>query len=130
MYPRAPARKGKGPGMDIYHVWCDLKPGLGDLAFAQNIASYMEHLRQSGAIAGWRLTRRKLGLGLPELGEFHLMIEVRDLAQLEQAFAQVAARRDPTESRHFDVNSMVVNARFALYRDFPDSFRHRGEERF
>lgn len=130
MYPRAPARKEKGPTMDLYHVWCDLKPGLGDVAFAQNIAAYMEHLSQSGSIAGWRLTRRKLGLGLPELGEFHLMIEVVDLAQLDQAFTQVAARRDPTESRHFDVNSMVVNARFALYRDFPDTFRHRGEERF
>jgi hypothetical protein len=34
------------------------------------------------------------------------------------------------ESVHFGVNSLAQNAVFALYRDFPDSFRRRGEERF
>jgi hypothetical protein len=31
---------------------------------------------------------------------------------------------------HFGVNSLVQNATFALYRDFPDVVRHFGEERF
>ena len=73
---------------------------------------------------------RKLGLGAPGLGEFNIMIEVKDLAQLEQAFERVASRRDPVEGFHNGVNSLVQNAVFALYRDFPDAFRHRGEERF
>ena len=34
------------------------------------------------------------------------------------------------ESFHFGVNSLVQNAVFALYRDFPDAFRHHGDERF
>ncbi len=42
----------------------------------------------------------------------------------------MAERRDPVEGVHFGVNALVRNARFALYRDFPDPFRHRGEERF
>jgi hypothetical protein len=58
------------------------------------------------------------------------MIDVKDLAQLEQAFERVAERRTPTEEIHFGVNSLVQNAVFALYREFPDAFRHRGEERF
>jgi hypothetical protein len=58
------------------------------------------------------------------------MIEVRDLAQLEQTFERVADRREPVEGFHFGVNSLARNAVFALYRDFPDPFRHRGEERF
>jgi hypothetical protein len=90
----------------------------------------MGHLKEQGLIESWRLTRRKLGLGAPGLGEFHLMIEVKNLAQLEQAFERVAGRRDPVEGFHFGVNSLAQNAVFALYRDFPDSFRHRGEERF
>jgi hypothetical protein len=116
--------------LDVYHVWCDLKPGVSDTAFAENAAGYMGHLMEQGLIEGWRLTRRKLGLGPPGLGEFHLMIEVKDLAQLEQAFERVAARREPAEGIHFGVNSLVQGAVFALYRDFPDAFRHRGEERF
>jgi hypothetical protein len=116
--------------MDIYHVWCDLKPEVSDTVFAGKLDAYLGHLRTEGLIEGWRLTRRKLGLGAPGLGEFHLMIEVRNLAQLEEAFQRVAGRREPVEGFHFGVNSLVRNAVFALYRDFPDAARHRGEERF
>jgi hypothetical protein len=116
--------------MDIYHVWCDLKPGIGDIAFSEKVAQYMGHLKDQGLIQGWRLTRRKLGLGLSTLGEFHLTIEVRDLAQLDQAFVRASGRREPAEGFHFAVNSLVQNAQFALYRDFPDAHRHHGEERF
>jgi hypothetical protein len=116
--------------LDIYHVWCDLRPGVSDVEFADKVANYMGHLQEQALIESWRLTRRKLGLGAAGLGEFHLMIEVKDLAQLEQAFERVAGRREPTEGFHFGVNSLVQNAVFALYRDFPDTFRHRGEERF
>jgi hypothetical protein len=116
--------------LDIYHAWCDLKPGTSDTGFAEKVAGYMGHLKEQALIESWRLTRRKLGFGAPGLGEFHLMIEVKNLAQLEQAFERVAGRREPAEGFHFDVNSLVQNAVFALYRDFPDPFRHRGEERF
>ncbi len=100
------------------------------MAFSEGVAKYMDHLKAEGLIEGWRLMRRKLGLGLPSLGEFHLMIEVKNLAQLEQAFQRVAGRREPVEGFHFGLNSLVQNAVFALYRDFPDAFRHQGEERF
>jgi hypothetical protein len=116
--------------MDIYHAFCDLKPGVSDTAFAENVANYMGHLKQQGLIESWRLMRRKLGLAPPSLGEFHLMIEVKDLTQLEQAFQRVAGRGEPVEGFHFGVNSLVQNAMFALYRDFPDAFRQRGQERF
>jgi hypothetical protein len=116
--------------LDIYHAWCDLKPGVGDLQFNEKVADYLGHLKEQDLIEGWRLTRRKLGLGAPGLGEFHLMIEVKNLAQLEAAFERVAGRREPVEGFHFGVNSLVQNVVFALYRDFPDAFRHHGEERF
>jgi hypothetical protein len=116
--------------LDIYHAWCDLKPGIGDLEFSEKVAAYLGHLQEQGLIQGWRLTRRKLGLAPPSLGEFHLMIEVTNLAQLDQVFERVAGRRDPVEEFHFGVNSLAQNAVFALYRDFPDAFRHHGEERF
>jgi hypothetical protein len=116
--------------MDIYHAFCDLKPGISDITFGESVADYMGHLQQHGLICSWRLTRRKLGLAPPAMGEFHLMIEVRDLAQLEQAFQRVAGRDEPVEGFHFGVNSLVQNATFALYRDFPHTFRQRGQERF
>ena len=79
--------------MDLYHIWCDLKPGMGDLVFAEKAAVYLGHLKQQGLIEAFRVTRRKLGFGPPGLGEFHLMIETRDLAQLDAAFNRAARTR-------------------------------------
>ena len=116
--------------MNHYHTWFDLKPGTKDAEFARDMARYMDHLKEKGLIEGWRLTRRKLGFGPEGLGEFHIVMETRDLAQLDAAFNHVATRRDPVESVHFGVNAHVQNLKIALYRDFPDPVRHEGEELF
>jgi hypothetical protein len=116
--------------MNVYHVWCDLKPRVSDTGFCEQVAKYLGHLQTEGLIEAWRLMRRKLGLGAPGLGEFHVMIETKDLAQLDLAFERVAGRSEPVEGFHFGVNSLVANPVFALYRDFPDPFRHRGAEKF
>lgn len=116
--------------MDLYQIWFDLKPGAHDLAVAGHLSDYMRKLSDDGLIVGWRLARRKLGLGPADLGEFHLVIETEDLAQLDRAFRAVSTRDDPVESLHHALNSQVANARFALYRDFPDPHRVTGEEKF
>jgi hypothetical protein len=116
--------------MDLYEIWCDLAPGQSDVEFADAVHAYLGRLRDDDAIAGYRLSRRKLGLGISALGEFHVSIEVVDLAQLDRAFVAVSRRTDPIESFHHAVNSRVRNFQAALYRDFPDPHRQRGEERF
>ena len=116
--------------MDHYHTWFDLKPGVKDVEFSRAMARYMGQLKEKGAIEGWRLTRRKLGLSPAFLPDFHVMIEIEGLAQLDAAFQQVSTRADPIESFHQAVNSRVTGAFFALYRDFPDPQRKYGEEKF
>jgi hypothetical protein len=116
--------------VDIYHIWFNLKPGIRDTELSDGLGAYLGHLKEQGLIVGWRLTRRKLGLGPREFGDFHARIEIRDLAQLDQAFAQVASRGEPVEGLHVAVNSLVDDAVFALYRDFPDPVRQRGAEKF
>ena len=119
-----------GETLDYYEIFCDLAPDAGDMQFARDIAGWLGRLQDEGAIVGWRLSRRKLGLGIDGLGEFHIIIEVRDLAQLDVAFNKAASRAEPAESLHHAVNHVVRNARFALYRDFPDPVRVVGQERF
>ncbi len=116
--------------MDVYQAWFNLKEGISDRDFLEALDQYMTHLKGRDAIAGWRLLRRKLGLGPPQLRQFLLMIEVRDLAQLDQAFGQVSTRAGPVEGLHHGVNSLVTDSFFALYRDFPDTGRTFGEEKF
>ena len=112
--------------MDRYHIWCDLKPGEDDLAFARNVDAWLGHLRGKGALREWRVTRRKLGLSPDGFGDFHIMVGTDDLAQLDRAFNVAAARQGDPEALHGAVYGAVTNARFALYRDFPDPVREGG----
>lgn len=111
--------------MDTYHIWFDLKDSGRDLEACDAIAAFCGHLEEEGAIEAWRLQRRKLGFGPSELGEFHLTMEVRDLAQLDEAFAHIAPRAGETEKRHTNVWARVTNFRSGLWRDFPDPVRVR-----
>ena len=116
--------------MDIYHVWCELAEGVSDVEFADACHTFCAAMRASGTLAGHRVTRRKLGLGPADLPEWHIMLEFTSLAQLDAAFQGASSRADPLEGFHHAVNSRVKNVRFALYRDFPDAQRVRGQERF
>jgi len=106
--------------MDVYHIWCDLKDSREDKVFASAVSAYLDHHKAAGRIESWRLLRRKLGLGPDGLGEFHIMIETRDLTQLEAAFKAAATRSGEVEKLHAAVYSRVTGARFGLERDFPD----------
>jgi uncharacterized protein DUF6614 len=109
--------------MDYYLIWCNLKDTSRDLEFCEDVARYLGYLREQGKIEGFRITRRKLGFGPPEMGEFNITIEVRDLAQLEQAFQRVATRDGDVEPLHRAVFSAVKDLSLGLYRDFPDRVR-------
>jgi len=116
--------------VDIYHIWCNLKPGVHDLEFVDGVHAYLGALRGKGQIQGYRVTRAKLGFKPPELREFHITVDFDDLSQMQAAFDHVSTRADPIESLHQVVNSKVQDIYFALYRDFPDPNRVRGQEKF
>jgi hypothetical protein len=117
-------------GVDVYHIWCNLKPGVRDTEFVEGLRAYLDHLRAQRRLVGYRITRAKLGFRPPQLREFHITIDFEDLTQMQAAFDHVSARADPVESLHHAVNSKVQDIYFALYRDFPDEARVHGQEKF
>jgi hypothetical protein len=114
--------------VDVYELSVDLRAGVRDLEFTAALDQYLGQLQEDGLIDGWRLLRSKLGLGATS--EFKVLIETRDLAQLDSAFTVVSTRDEPVEGLHHGVNSLVTNFRAALWRDFPDAQRTTGRERF
>lgn len=116
--------------MNIYHIWAGLKTGVSDLEFVAAVNAFLGALQHDGQLESFRITRRKLGLGMDELLDFHIMVEFRDLQQFDRTFGRVAARNEPIESLHHAVNSRVAQVKFSLYRDFPDEVRKVGEEKF
>jgi len=103
---------------------------VDDLEFVEGVQAYLGNLREKGQVQGYRITRAKLGFKPPQLRDFHITIEFTDLAQMQAAFDNVSTRADPIESLHHAVNSKVQDIFFALYRDFPDATRVRGQEKF
>lgn len=116
--------------MDVYHIFFDLRSGVRDTVLCAAIDAFLGRLRDEGRIVSFRILRRKLGLGPRELGEFHVIVETRDLAQLDEAFRSVSTRTGVVEELHTAVNQHVQGVMFALYRDFPDAHRETGEELF
>lgn len=116
--------------MDIYHIWCNLKPGANDMAFVNGVREYFDHLKRDRKIHSYRITRCKLGFRPSQLREFHITVEFANMNQMQVAFDTVSSRADPIESLHHIVNSQVQDVFFALYRDFPDATRVQGQERF
>ena len=116
--------------MDVYHIWCNLQDGVHDLAFVEAVRHYLEQLKAAGQLESYRITRRKLGLGPPQLPEFHIALDFVDLAHLDAAFTTVSSRREPIEGLHHAVNAKVRDVIVALYRDFPDAHRVQGQEQF
>ncbi|MFW9779159.1 MAG: DUF6614 family protein [Candidatus Heimdallarchaeota archaeon] len=109
--------------MDYYIIWCDLKNSSRDLEFVQSVKTYLGHLQRKELIEEFKITRRKLGFGPNELGEFMLTLVVKNMAQLENTFALVTTREGVVEEFHHAVYSAVTNFKAALYRDFPDPTR-------
>lgn len=109
--------------MTYYDIWCDIRDTTKDLEFCGNVSTYLGALEERGLIAGFSITRRTLGLGPENLGDFHITIEVEGLAQLERVFDVVAARGPEIEPMHKAVYSHIRSIKFGLRRDFPDSVR-------
>ena len=107
--------------MDVYQIWFDLKPGTDEGKFAQALGLFLDHLESERLIETWRMLRCKLGLRPDGLQEFVVLVETENLAQLDRAFSQTASREGLVDELHFTANAMVVNVKFALYRDWPDT---------
>ena len=116
--------------MDVYHIWFNRKDGVRDTDFAASARAYLDHLKGEGAVADYRITRRKLGLAPPQLPQWHITLDFENMVQMDRAFGRVSSRADPVESFHHAVNSKVQDIFFALYREFPDPGRVIGQEKF
>ena len=106
--------------MNHYDVWCNLKNSHEDLEFAEAVHAFLGRLKADGLIVDYRLKRRKLSFGPPELGEFNITMDVIDLAQLDAAHDIMVARSGPVDELHASVYSMVTDFRSGLSRDFPE----------
>ena len=111
--------------MNLYTCMIDLKQDARALQFASALDQWLTHLRGQGHIGQWHLYRRKLNLAADAYRDFWLTIEMRDLAQLDQAFHGTATGQDAADLQS-RVHDMIAHIEFALFRPYPDA---QGAER-
>ena len=108
--------------MDIYHIWANKKGDISDSVWVNNMKGFLQHLQDENKIESFRITRCKLGFrSIQDLPEWHIMMETKNMAQLESAFARVAPLEGELEEKHKAFNQFVASdIQHALYRDWPD----------
>ena len=109
---------------DIYHIWCDPKEGVDGKDFAEKVRIFLGELVRDGKLESFRVMRMKLGFRSMELPDFHIMMETKNMQQLDDAMSLVGRRTGELEGHHVAMNSLVDKntIQHALYRDFPDAF--------
>ena len=115
---------------DIYHIWCNPKEGVDAKDFADKIHTFLAELVKAGKLESFRVMRMKLGFRSMDLPDFHIMMETRNMQQLDDAMSMVGRRTGELEGHHVAMNTLVdmESIQHALYRDFPDSFLGQTDE--
>lgn len=107
--------------MDIYHVWANKNSDISDIEWVKNMKEFLLHLQSEGKLESFRVTRCKMGFAsIPDLPEWHIMMEFKDMTQLEHAFQRVAPLEGELEDKHKSFNQFVTGIKHAYYRDWPD----------
>lgn len=108
--------------MDIYHIWANKTNDISDEEWVSNMRSFLQHLVDEKKMESFRITRCKMGFrSIADLPEWHIMMEFKNMAQMDEAFRRVAPREGELERKHVSFNEFVADdIQHALYRDWPD----------
>lgn len=107
---------------DIYHIWANKQGDISDLDWVTNMQGFLQHLVDEDKMLSFRITRCKMGFrSIADMPEWHIMMEFRNMAQMDTAFARVAPLEGELENKHRSFNQFVSgDIQHALFRDWPD----------
>ncbi len=109
--------------MDIYTIWADKQGDITDLEWVTNMRGFFDHLVAEDRMVTYRITRCKMGFrSIADMPEWMILMEFRNMAQMDMAFSRVAPLEGELEVKHKSFNQFVSgNIQHALFRDWPDN---------
>ena len=109
---------------DLYTIWADKEGDISDIDWVTNMRSFFDHLVSEDKMLTYRITRCKMGFrSIADMPEWMIIMEFRDMAQMDSAFRRVAPLQGELEDKHRSFNQFVAgNIQHALFRDWPDQF--------
>ena len=108
---------------DLYTIWADKEGDISDLDWVNGMKSFFDHLIDEGKMESYRITRCKMGFrSIADMPEWMIIMEFRDMGQMDSAFRRVAPLEGELEVKHKSFNQFVSgNIQHALFRDWPDT---------
>ena len=109
--------------MDVYHIFADHNEDVDAHEFASKMRVFLDNMVNMGRMESYRLTRMKLGFRSMDLPEFHIMMDFKNMQQLDDAMTAVLRNEQNIEDSHVAFNQLVdvETIQHFLYRDFPDN---------
>ena len=116
---------------DIYHIWADHNKDVDAYDFANKMRKFLDGLVKMGKMESYRLTRSKLGFRSMDLPEFHIMMEFKNMQQLDDAMTSVLRNEKNIDESHVSFNQLVdkETIQHFLYRDFPDDLNTKNVDK-
>jgi hypothetical protein len=107
---------------DLYTIWADKEGDISDIDWVNGMKRFFDHLVSEDKMLDYRITRCKMGFrSIADMPEWMIIMEFRDMAQMELAFQRVAKKQGELEEKHQSFNQFVSgNIQHALFRDWPD----------
>ena len=108
--------------MNYYHIWANTKTDVTPIDFAVKMRRFLDQLVSMEKMAAYKLTRMKLGFRSIDLPEFHIIMEFKNMQQLDDAMTAILEDQQNIEDYHVAFNQLVdgETIQHALYRDYPD----------
>ena len=93
--------------MDYYHIWADPVEGTDAKDFAIKMKRFLDQLVKMNKMESYKLTRMKLGFRSMDIPEFHIMMQFKNMQQLDNAMTAVLNDEEKIEDAHVGFNQMV-----------------------
>lgn len=108
--------------MNYYHIWANHKQDVDARDFAFKMRRFLDKLVEMKRMESYKLTRMKLGFRSIDLPEFHIIMEFKNMQQLDDAMTSILENESNIDGLHVAFNQLVDSdtIQHALYRDFPD----------
>ena len=112
--------------MDIYHIFADHSPNTDAYTFVKKMSVFLDSMVKIGKMEKYRIMRMKLGFRSMALPEFHIMMEFKNMQQLDDAMTSIIRNEKNIDESHVSFNSLVdkETIQHFLYRDFPDDLNN------
>ncbi len=111
--------------MDTYIIYANIKEGVDAKDFSIKMNTFLSNLVSMKKMISFRILRMKLGFRSMDMPEFCIIMNFKNLQELDDAMTSIIRNDENIEESHVAFNQLVDpdTIHHFLYRDYPDDIK-------